>query len=282
MAYEGFQDYFDQKVIISVATTGGLHGKAANPHLPTQPETVARDVAACEQAGASIVHLHARDENDEDTKSVERFQLLRDAIDEHCEDIIVNFTTGGGYPPEERIRPIEEVDPSPEIATIDIGPLNFGRETVRDYCRAQNEEFSERMVKLGVKPELEVFNPGHLTEFYHLIEEDYLEKPYWASLILGMQTGTLPKPRNLINLVDNLPEDTMWQCLAVGRYQLPLTTMAMTLGGHVRVGLEDNVYFRKGELAESNAQLVRRTARIADELERPVASPDEAREMLGL
>jgi 3-keto-5-aminohexanoate cleavage enzyme len=97
-----------------------------------------------------------------------------------------------------------------------------------------------------------------------------------------MQTGTPPHPRNLVNFVDNLPENTEWQALAVGRYQLPLTTMAMTMGGHVRVGMEDNVYYRKGELAESNAQLVRRTARIADELERPIASPAETRELLGL
>jgi 3-keto-5-aminohexanoate cleavage enzyme len=284
MPYRGFEDYFEKKVILSVATTGGLHGKEANPNLPTQPEEVVRDVAACEEAGASMVHLHARDENHEDTKDVARFQALRDAIDEHCDDIIVNFTTGGGgiYPREERIAPVLETDPRPEVATIDVGPMNFGQTRTAINPREMSEEYAERMRDAGVKPEIEVFNQGHIPEFENLIEKDLLDAPYWATVILGMQTGTPAHPRNLVNFVDNLPPDTEWQALAVGRYQLPLTTMAMSMGGHVRVGMEDNVYYRKGELAESNAQLVRRSARIADELDRPIASPAETREMLGL
>jgi 3-keto-5-aminohexanoate cleavage enzyme len=284
MPYDGFEDYFRKKLILSVATTGGLHGKEANPNLPTDPEEVARDVAACEAAGASMVHLHARDEAGEDTKDVARFQALRDAIDEHCDDIVVNFTTGGGgiYPREERLAPVLETDPRPEVATIDVGPMNFGQTRTAINPREMSEEYAERMREAGVKPEIEVFNQGHVPEFEHLIEEGLLDPPYWATVILGMQTGTPPHPRNLVNFVDNLPPDTEWQALAVGRYQLPLTTMAMIMGGHVRVGMEDNVYYRKGELAESNAQLVRRTARIADELDRPIASPAETREILGL
>lgn len=282
MGYEGFRDYYEKEMILTVATTGGLHGKDANPNLPEQPDEIAADVEACEEAGAAMVHLHARDENGDDTKDPERWQMMRDAIDDRCDDIIVNFTTGGGYPREERLRPILETDPRPDVATIDVGPLNFGKETVRDYCRGQNEEFAEAMRDHGVKPELETFSPGHFTEVHHLVDEGYLEEPYWLTLILGMQTGTIPTPRNLLNLVDNIPDGAEWQCLAVGRYQLPLTTMAITLGGHVRVGMEDNVYYRKGELVESNAQLVERTARIADELERPLATPDRAREILGI
>jgi len=170
MGYQGFEDYFTEPVILSVATTGGLHGKEATPNLPTQPEAVAADVTACEEAGASIVHLHARDEDDADTKSVERFQRLRDAIDERCGDVIVNFTTGGDYPPAQRLAPVLEVEPRPELATIDVGPVAFGQDAVRDYSRAQNETFAERMAEAGVKPELEAFNPGHLTEVNHLIE----------------------------------------------------------------------------------------------------------------
>ncbi|MGM0590113.1 MAG: 3-keto-5-aminohexanoate cleavage protein [Halobacteriota archaeon] len=282
MVYNGFQDYFDKPVILSVATTGGLHGKDANENLPEQPEEVAADVAKCEEAGASIVHLHARDVDGNDTKSVERFQMVCDAIHDATDDMIINFTTGGPQPREDRIAPILECDPGPEVATIDVGPLNFGKETVRKYCRGQNEEFATQMRDAGVKPELEVFNPGHFTEVNHLVEEGYLDTPYWLTLILGMQTGTIPTPRNLLNLVDNIPDEAEWQCLAVGRYQLPLTTMAMTLGGHIRVGMEDNIYYRKGEKAQSNAQLVERAARIANEIERPIASSDEAREILGL
>ncbi len=282
MVRDDYERYRDKKLIISVATTGGFHGKEANPNLPEQPEEVVEDIRACRDAGASIVHLHARDENGEPTKDVARFQELRDLIDERCSDIIVNFTTGGSFPREELIRPVLETDPQPDLATIDIGPVSVGRDTIGGNSREKNEEFARRMRENGIKPELEAFNPGHLTESRHLIEEGLVDPPYWFTLILGMQTGTLPRPRNLVNFADNLPEDAEWQCLAIGRHQLPLTTVAMTLGGHVRVGFEDNVYYRRGELADSNAQLVERTARLADELERPIATPDEARRILGI
>ncbi|WP_136716961.1 BKACE family enzyme [Halorientalis salina] len=284
MAYSGYEDYFSKKVIISVATTGGHQGKEANPNLPTQPEEVAEDIRACEEAGASIVHLHARDDDGENTKSVARYQELRDEIDRQCEDIVVNFTTGGGgiFSREERIAPILETDPRPEMATVDLGPINFGQTRTAVNTREQNEEYAERMRAAGVKPELELFNPGHIPEAEHLIEEGLLEIPYWATVIFGMQNGMPASPGNLLTFVENLPDPVEWQCLAVGKHQLPMTTMAMAMGGHVRVGMEDNVYYRKGELAESNAQLVRRAARIADELDRPVASPAETREMLGL
>ncbi|SFK68886.1 3-keto-5-aminohexanoate cleavage enzyme [Halogranum rubrum] len=284
MPYQGYSDYFEKKLIISVATTGGHHGKEANPNLPEQPEEIARDVAACEAAGASMVHIHARDENGEGTKDVARFQAIRDAIEEHCDDILVNFTTGGGgiWSREERIAPILQTEPRPDLATVDLGPVNFGQTRTAVNTREQNEEYAQRMLDTGVKPELELFNPGHIPEMEHLIEEELLEPPYWCTAIFGMQNGTPALPRNVINFADNLPESSEWQALALGRHQLPLTTMAIAMGGHVRVGMEDNIYYRKGELAESNAQLVERTARIADELNRPIASPAETREILGL
>ena len=284
MPYSGYADYFEKKLIISVATTGGHHGKEANPNLPEQPVEVAQDLAACEEAGASIVHLHARDEDGEKTKSVARYQELLDTIDEYCDDIIVNFTTGGGgiYSREERIAPILETEPRPEVATVDLGPVNFGQTRTAVNTREQNEEYAERMREAGVKPELELFNPGHIPEAEHLIDEGLLDDPYWATVIFGMQNGMPASPGNLVTFVENLPDPVEWQCLAVGKHQLPMTTMAMAMGGHVRVGMEDNVYYRKGELAESNAQLVRRAARIADELNRPVATPADARDLLGL
>jgi len=282
MAYEGYADYFEKPVIISVAPTGGMHGKEANPNLPEQPEEIVEDVRRCREAGASIVHVHARDEDGESTKDPAKFQEIRDLIHEEIDDIIINFTTGGGDDREGRIAPVLEVDPTPDLATIDLGPLNVRGDTISPNTRVQNVGYAERMREANVKPELEVFGPGHMTEAHHLVDEGLLDPPYWTTLILGMQTGTIPNPRNLQNLVDNLPEGSEWQCMAIGRHQLPLTTMAMTLGGHVRVGMEDNVYFRKGELAESNHQLVERTAAIAERLERPIATPDEARDILNL
>lgn len=282
MPYEGYSDFFGKKMILTVAPTGGLHGKEANPNLPEQPEEIAEDVAACREAGASVVHVHARDEGGEPTKEPAKFQEIRDAIEDRVDDIVFCFTTGGRGSREELIRPSLDVEPHPELATIDLGPLNSGRNRTATNVQEKNEEYARRMREHGIKPELEAFNPGHLTEAYNLIEQDLLDPPYWSTVILGMQTGTVPRPRNLRNFVDNLPEETEWQCMAIGKHQLPLTTMAMTLGGHVRVGMEDNVYYRRGEPAESNAQLVRRTARIAEELARPLATPDEAREMMGI
>jgi len=282
MPYNGYQDYFEKPVIISVATTGGVQGKEANPNLPEQPEEIAAEIAACEEAGASIAHIHARDEEGNDTKSISKFQEIRDAIDDNCDDILINFTTGGFDLGEHRLRPSLEVEPKPDLATVDLGATNFGYEGVALNTREQNVEFSKQLLEHDIKPELEIFNQGHFPEMEYLMEEDLLEEPYWCTLIFGGQNWTPPSPRNLLNMVDNLPEGSEWQCLGLGRHQLPLTTMAMTMGGHVRVGMEDNVYYDKGELAESNAQLVERAARIADELNRPVATPDTTREILDL
>ncbi len=281
MVYQGYEDYFDKPVIISVAPTGGMHGKEANPNLPEQPREIVEDVKACRDAGATIVHVHAREADGAATHDPARFQEVVDLIREECPDMLINFTTGGSDLGEHRLQPVLEVEPSPDLATVDLGPLNVSGNSISENTRVQNEEYADAMRERGVKPELEVFGPGHLTESHHLVEQDLVDPPYWHTLILGMQTGTVPHPRNLQNLVDNLPAESEWQAMAIGPHQLPLTTMGIILGGHVRVGMEDNVYYRYGELAESNAQLVKRAADVADRLERPVATPDETRELLG-
>ncbi|MFB6197333.1 MAG: 3-keto-5-aminohexanoate cleavage protein, partial [Halobacteriaceae archaeon] len=140
----------------------------------------------------------------------------------------------------------------------------------------------DEMADRGIKPELEVFNDGHLNEVHGLLDRRDLADPVYATLIFGDGTLSPPHPRNLLNAMDNLPDGVQFNTLGFGRHQVPLTTMGLILGGHVRVGLEDNVYYSRGELATSNAQLVKRTVRIAEELGRPVATPTEAREILGL
>ena len=282
MLYDGYEDYFTEPLIVSVAPTGGLHGKEANPNLPEQPDEIIEDVIDCYEAGASVYHVHARDEDGNATQDVSKFQELRDLVHEHVPEMVVNFTTGGRASKEELIRPSLSVEPRPDMATIDLGPMNMAPELTVDNTTAKNERYARKMREAGVKPELEAFHPGQLTETNNLIEKDLLDPPYWFTIIFGMPTGTVPHPRNLLNFVENLPAESNWQCMAIGKHQLPLTTMAMTLGGHVRVGMEDNVYYRRGELVESNAQLVERTVRIAEELERPVASTDEARDIIGL
>ena len=275
-----YDHYIDQrKLILTVATTGGVHGKDANPNLPEQPAEIARQVRECEKLGAAIVHVHGRDEHGENDP--ERLQAVNDAIRDHCDDIIIQNTTGGQSPYENRVAGIR-TDPPPEMASLDMGPFNRGQHIITEHTRNNIESLAREMQEKGVKPELEVFNNGHLNETYRLIEKDILDPPYYINVILGPGTFTMPKPKNLLNMVENLPEESHFNVLATGPHQLPLTTMGALLGGHVRVGMEDNLYFERGEPAQSNAQLVERSVEIIDQLDRDLATPDEAREMLGI
>jgi 3-keto-5-aminohexanoate cleavage enzyme len=166
------------------------------------------------------------------------------------------------------------------MASLDMGPLNRYDHLTSENTRALVSALHEEMLARDIKPELELFNGGHLNEALSIWDD--LDEPPYVNLVFGGGTTTVPHPRNLLNLVDNLPDGAEFTTLAFGPHQLPLTTMSMLLGGHVRVGMEDNLYYRKGEPAESSAQLVRRSVRIAEELGRPVASAAEAREILGL
>ena len=275
-----YTDYLNgDKVILTVATTGGVHGKDANPNLPEQPAEIAEQVAACEELGAAICHVHGRDEHGENDAA--RLQAVNDAIRDRCDDIIIQNTTGGQSEFEARVEGIR-TDPVPEMASLDMGPFNRGKHIITEHNRHNIERLAREMKEKGIKPELEVFNNGHLNEVYRLIETGLLEEPYYINLIFGSGTFSIPSPENVMNLVSNLPENSEFNLLATGRHQLPLTTMAPILGGHVRVGMEDNLYFRQGEPVESNAQLVERTAAILDRLDRDVATPDEARDILGI
>ena len=275
-----YQEYLDgKKVILTVATTGGVHGKDVNPNLPEQPEEIARDVRDCEKLGASIVHVHGRDEHGENDAS--RLQAVNDAIRDRCDDIVIQNTTGGQSPLEARLAGIR-TDPAPEMASLDMGPFKRDRHIITDHTRHNIDTLAREMRERGIKPELEVFNSGQLNEVGRLIDEGLLDPPYYVNLIFGGQSFTLPRPRNVLNLVDNLPADSEFNLLATGRHQLPLTTFGLLLGGHVRVGLEDNLYYGAGELATSNAQLVERTVELAQRLGRDVATPTEARAILGM
>lgn len=275
-----YQDYLDQrKLILTVATTGGVHGKDANPNLPEQPQEIANQVRACEELGASIVHVHGRDEHGENNPK--RLQEVNDAIRETCEDIIIQNTTGGQSPYENRVVGIR-TDPLPEMASLDMGPFNRGQHIITEHTRYNIEQLAREMNAKGVKPELEVFNNGHLNEVYRLIEKDILDPPYYINLIFGPGTFTIPRPENLVNMVSNLPDDSLFNVLATGPHQVPLTTLGAIMGGHVRVGMEDNLYYDKGEPAQSNAQLVERSVEIINQLGRELATPDEARDILGI
>ena len=276
-----YAEYRDGKpLIVTAALTGGVQGKEANPNVPETPEEVAEAAAAAEEAGASILHLHARKPTGERAFATERFQELTDAVREATDDAIIQHSTGGTAAPDAlRAEPLR-TDPAPEMASLDMGPLNRYQHLTSENTRALVAALHEEMQAHGIKPELELFNGGHLNEALAIWDE--LDDPPYVNLVFGGGTTTVPHPRNLLNLVDNLPDDAEFTTLAFGPHQLPLTTMSMLLGGHVRVGLEDNLYYRKGDPAESSAQLVARSVRIAEELGRPVASPATAREILGL
>jgi 3-keto-5-aminohexanoate cleavage enzyme len=279
MAYE---DYLrGEKLIITAALTGGVHGKEANPNLPETPAEIGRAAAECEAAGAAVVHLHARRPSGERSFDTERFQQITDEVRSRT-NLVVQHSTGGTGAPVEARRQSLRTDPPPEMASLDMGPLNRYRHLTSENTRATVDSLYDEMAERAIKPELEVFNDGHLNEVRGLLEHRDLDEPVYATLIFGGGTTSPPSPRNLLNAIANLPEGALFNTLGFGRHQLPLTTMGILLGGHVRVGLEDNVYYCQGELAESNAQLVRRTAELAETLGREVATPDEAREILGL
>ena len=271
-----------EPVIVTAALTGGVHGKEATPNLPETPAEIGRAAAAAEAAGASVVHLHARRPNGERSFATERFQAVTEAVREHTEDVIVQHSTGGtGAPDDVRHRPLR-TDPAPEMASLDMGPLNRYRHLTSENTRGLVDSLLAEMRERDIKPELEVFNDGHLNEVQGLLERANLADPVYATLIFGGGTLTPPRPGNLLNAIRNLPDGAAFNTLGFGRHQLPFATMGILTGGHVRVGLEDNVYYDRGELADSNAQLVERVATVAETLGRPVATPEQARDRLGL
>ena len=268
-----------EKLIITVAVTGAEVTKEQQPNLPITPDEIAEEVYRCWQAGASIAHIHARLPNGTPTQSKEVYAEIKRKIQEKC-DIIIQFSTGGAvwHTPEERIRCL---DAMPEMATLSAGSCNFGNDVFMN-SPAFMELLAKTMKEKGIKPEIEIFEPGMIENALRLVKKGLLELPLHFDFVLGVpgaMTGTI---EDLLFLVKKIPEGCTWSVAGIGRYELPLAVHAIVMGGHVRVGFEDNIYYRKGELAKSNAQLVERIVRIAREVDREIATPDEARRILGI
>lgn len=273
------------KLIITAALTGGFHGKEANPNLPTTPDEIADAAYACWQAGAAIVHLHARDSAGKPTCDPAIYADILAKVRARC-DVVTQVSTGGGpeLTPDERIRAIEV---GAEMASLNMGTMvrtRWNDGSLFLNTRAQIESYAQAMRRLGIKPEMEVYSHAMMVDVDNLIRSNLIAKPYYVNFVLGMtHQGALPgEPRHLLSLIEYLPPDAIFNVSGIGPAQVPLTTLAMLLGGHARVGLEDNVYYSKGKLADSNAQLVERSVRLARELGREIASPDEARQILAL
>jgi 3-keto-5-aminohexanoate cleavage enzyme len=273
------------KVIITCALTGGIHGKEANPNLPEQPDEIVAQGIAAWREGAAILHVHARNPDGSNTMSPEIYGQLHERLCAQT-DAIVQLTTGGSpvLPVAQRLNTVLL---APEMCSLNLGLLNFfirGQQVFFSNHRSDIECFAREMRARGVKPELEAYNEAMLEEAEHLIGAGLLEPPFVINCVLHTPTqgGLRGTPRNLMGMLDRLPPNTIANVSSMGRTQLPITTMALAIGLNVRVGMEDNVYYRRGELVEHNARLVARTVRIARELDRQPASPDEARAILGL
>ena len=264
-------------LVITAALVGAETTREQNPNLPLTPAEIAVAAREACEAGASVIHLHVRDEAGQSTQDRAVYRRTIDLIQAECEAII-QVSTGGavGMSPDERLQPVTL---GPEMATLTCGTVNFGKEVfynplplIRDFARAMREH--------GVRPEIEVFDSGAVATAERLMAQGLVESPAHFDLVMGVPGGVPPTSRHLMCLVDSLPAGSTWTVAGIGRHQLPLAVLALVLGGHVRVGFEDNVYYSRGVLAESNAQLVSRVVRIATELGRPIATPAQAREML--
>jgi len=268
-----------QKLIITAALTGAEVTREQQPALPITPEEIAIAAAECAKAGASMVHVHARLPDGTPTQDKEIYRQIIAEVKKRC-DVIVQVSTGGavGMTPQERLAPVTL---KPEMATLSMGTVNFGGDVFMNPP-AEMELFAQAMREQGVKPELEIFDSGMLTTVHRWLKKGLLTGPQHFDFVLGIPGGMAGTPEALMYLRSQLPAESTWTVAGIGSAQLPLGTLAIVLGGHVRVGFEDNVYYRKGELATSNAQLVARIARISRELGREIAMPDEARVILGL
>jgi len=265
-------------LIITVAAVGAELTPDQTPHLPITPEQLGETAALCRQAGASMIHVHCRQDDGRNTADPARFGAAMAAIRARS-DLIVQFTTGGaiGMTVAERAAPLQV---RPEMATLTCGTVNFGDDIFENSFPIMRGILAE-IVRCGARPELEIFDAGHLTNAKRLAAEGLLELPAHVDFVLGVPGGLDASVRNLVHLVEALPPGCTWSVAGIGRDQLPMAMVAIAMGGHVRVGLEDNIYYAKGRLAR-NDELVARVARIAGELGRPVATPGEARALLRL
>ena len=309
-------------VIISCAITGGVHNKTANPNLPESPEEQAESTYGVYKAGGTLVHIHARDPRTNYTAAFSAtaadFYKVNHLVREKCPDIVINDTGANGF----NIDDQEEMDKffkamNSEVASLDVGALymrmaikakpeqidavanqmkSLGAtvsvdsatglvtsESVMNLGYTKTEMLAKAMKKSNIKAELEVFNTASWWFVDNLIKQKLVDPPYWCQLVFG-QDGACSPPTVMtaLDMIENMPPQSIFSAIGIGPLQLPITTLGLIMGGHIRVGMEDNVYYRRGEKAKSNAQLVERAVRMCHELNREVATPAQAREMLGL
>ena len=279
-----------EAVVITAALTGVLATREQCPAIPYTPVEIAEEAKRAAEAGASIVHIHARNPEGGPEWRVETFAEILSEVRARS-DVIVNFSTGAiGIPPEQRIAHIRDL--RPEIGALNMGSMNYAIYSAKKKAFYHDHVFAnpfkdiqfflEAMNSAGVRPELECFDTGHIANTAPLIDMGVLKPPYQFSLIMGVLGGIPGTTRHLTNQVDTLPPESHWQVIGIGLNQWALVAAAITMGGNARVGLEDNFYVEEGKMAKSNGELVQKAARLVHDLGRDVATVDEARKILSL
>jgi 3-keto-5-aminohexanoate cleavage enzyme len=269
-----------EKVVITCAVTGAETTRQLNPNLPVTPEQIADSACAAWKAGAAVVHLHVRDAQEKPTQDLKIFKKAMELIRRKC-DIVIEVTTGGavGMTPEERLQPVTL---EPEMASLDCGTVNFGDEYIVNSLPTMRE-FASAMKARKVRPTLECFDLSHVYASHVLIKEGLVEPPFHYGLVLNVPGGVRYEPDVLEFFVRKLPAGAYWTVMGIGgRASVMANYGAVALGGFMRVGFEDNVYYSKGVLAQSNAQLVERAVRIAREAGLEPAQPGDVRQLLKL
>ncbi|MBI5968489.1 MAG: 3-keto-5-aminohexanoate cleavage protein [Deltaproteobacteria bacterium] len=286
------------KLIITVAIIGGITTREKSPYPPMTPQEIAESAIESYHAGASVCHIHVRDpQTHQPSMKFELYQEVFERIREKC-DILINLSTGSGgrllynpltsgsawdtaglKSPEERVEHVVKL--KPELCSLDVGTLNFGSFAFINLVSVV-EKMAKMIKEAGTKPELEVFDIGHIRIANHLLRQGLVEKPPLFQLCLGIPWGIEATTENLVYMRNNLPRDALWYAFGIGPQHFQIAAISMINGGHARVGFEDNLFIRKNVLATSNAQMVRKVVEIAELMDREVATPKEARQILGL
>ena len=271
-----------EKLVITVAPTGSVPRKKDTPHVPVTPDEITETAYLCEQEGASVIHVHCRDENEKPTSRYEVFKETVDKIRRRTKLVVMTSTSGiAGQTDEDGAAPLRT---GPDMGSLTTSTLNFaGRKPSVVYLNTvETVRFlAKEMLARNIKPEIEAFDVGFIQQGKKLIEAGLVREPAHFQLVMGVDGGVPATPENLLHMRNQLPPTATYVVAGMARMQLPMTTMAILTGGHARVGLEDNLYLRKGVLAR-NEELVGRVRHLAEDIQREVATPDEARTIMGL
>ncbi|MCL2406557.1 MAG: 3-keto-5-aminohexanoate cleavage protein [Defluviitaleaceae bacterium] len=269
------------KLIITASICGAEVTKEHNPAVPYTVAEIAAEARRAHEAGAAIIHLHVRDDDGTPTQSRARYKDCIDAIKAVCPGVIIQPSTGGavGMSDEERLQPI---DLSPEMATLDCGTCNFGGDDIFVNTENMIIKFANKMREKCVFPELEVFDKGMVDMALRLHGKGIISAPLHFNFVLGVNGGISAELRDFVFMRESIPPTATFTATGIGRRAFPVAAMSIIAGGHVRVGFEDNIYLERGVLAKSNGELVEKAVCLAKELGRTIASPDEARVILGI